>query len=102
MRIVSALRVGLEADSLFRIVYRPPRDSMSLMAGREFEVARIVVTAEVERIGPRQVLALVATDVVSATSLARVSSELSPDRAPSTAAGESARGFAQALAKLRR
>jgi len=101
-RIVEALRVGLEADSVLRIVYRPPRDSARFMAGRELEVARIVVTAEVEAVGTRRVLSLTAMDAVLATTLVRVSSDLPADRSPSIAAGESARSFTQAVARLTR
>ena len=100
-RVVSAVRRGIETDSLFHVVYRPPRDSLKYSAGREFEVAPIRIVATVESTNGHPALALEATDVVSQKQLARSRSELPPGLAI-LAAGDSARAFAKVLAKVSR
>jgi hypothetical protein len=64
-RVDAAIRSGLQRDSLFHIVYRPPRDSARFARGRELEVAPLTITAAVRQVGRDLFLDVTAVQAVS-------------------------------------
>jgi hypothetical protein len=99
VRLARAVRSGLQADSSFRIVYRPPRDSLRFMTGAEFEVARIRIVLDIKSSGQRPMLDVEATDLVSHKSLAHVSSDLPPRDDLEAGAQTVLHAFTQQLAR---
>jgi len=102
-RVDAAIRSGLQRDSLFRVVYRPPRDSAQFVQGRELEVAPLTITAAARHVGRDLILDVTAIQAVSRIQVLRTTITTPSGSADRPTFVENVVGsFAQHLAVLTR
>ena len=94
-----AIRKSLEVDTLLRLVYRPPRDSVRLAAGQELEVAVATIYGELAGGNARRVLELEVVDNRNQRSMAKVFITLPMDVRPEISAPPLVRDFAKMVSE---
>jgi hypothetical protein len=93
------IRKSLEADTLLRLVYRPPRDSLRFAVGQTFEVAVATIYGELAGGNARRVLELEGVDNRNQRSMVRMLINLPMDIAPEISAPPLVRDFARMVSE---